>query len=372
MKVLFIIDSFGSGGAQRQMVLLAKGMAAINHEIEFFIYHPAHDFYEPELKAHDIKVHKYCKTSQFSFGPVFAIRKVLREGGYDVVLAFMDVPGLYAELASIGWQSPPLVVSERSTYIFHKDRMWKKRLTEQFHYLADVIACNSYNQSTLMAKSNPYLRKKIETILNGVDKNIFYPNTSDSKSDVVIKVLVVGRIDEGKNALGALKALRILREKYNIEILVSWVGKLNGSVSSNIYYDRINELIMDWQLADNWRWLGERSDIADLMRESNVLLHPSFYEGFANVICEAMSCGLPVIASNVCDNGVFVQDAETGFLFDPNDPESIAKAMSNFLSLKQNEVIDMSQKAYKLAVKKFGLDAYVDSYEQLFLRLINK
>jgi len=371
MKILFVIDSFGSGGAQRQMVLLAKGMCANNHKIEFFIYHPAHDFYESELMALNIKVHKYRKMSQFSFGPVFEIRKILRNGDYDAVLAFMDVPGLYAELASFGWRSPPLVVSERSTYIFHRDRMWKKRLAEQFHVLADAVACNSYNQSTLMAKANPHLRGKIETILNGVDKNVFYPSNSVSRNDVSIKILIVGRIDEGKNALGALKALRILREKYGVEVLVSWVGKLNGSAASKIYFDQINELTTDWKFDDNWCWVGERTDVADLMRESSFLLHPSFYEGFANVICEAMSCGLPVIAGDVCDNSLFVKDGKTGFLFNPHDPESIARAINDFLSLQENEKAEMGQKAYALAIQKFGLDAYVESYEQLFSDLID-
>ena len=52
MRILCVIDSLGSGGAQRQMVSLAQGMVARSHEVEFFVYHPELDHFKQIGRAH--------------------------------------------------------------------------------------------------------------------------------------------------------------------------------------------------------------------------------------------------------------------------------------------------------------------------------
>src|SRR5690606_21739605 len=82
-------------------------------------------------------------------------------------------------------------------------------------------------------------------------------------------------------------------------------------------------------VADRWRWLGRREDVPELMRAHDALVHPAFFEGLPNAVCEALASGLPVLASRVCDHPRLVGE-DRGLLFDPGSPEDIAAALERF------------------------------------------
>src|ERR1051326_2467497 len=114
MRLLFVIDNLRSGGAQRQLVMLAEGLVARGHVVEFFTYY-RQNFFQSRLEKLGIQIHEEPKRFRFSVGVPFALRRTMCGGRYDVVLAFMDVPSLYAELARVYLRSPLLVVSERTS-----------------------------------------------------------------------------------------------------------------------------------------------------------------------------------------------------------------------------------------------------------------
>ena len=99
MKVLLVIDHFGPGGAQRQIVELACGMQRRGHEIEMFVYFPEHGFFRPLLDAHGITVHEYSKGRGFSFGVLAKLIALLRHRRFDVVVSYLSSANVYAELA---------------------------------------------------------------------------------------------------------------------------------------------------------------------------------------------------------------------------------------------------------------------------------
>src|SRR5262245_58148799 len=120
MKLLLVIDHFGLGGAQRQLVELACGLAQRGHVVEAFIYFPQHDFFRARMEASGVRIHEVQKGPGFSFATLRRLMAVLRDGHYDVVVSFLNSPNVYAELAKLargGGQA--LVVSERCS--FHDD-----------------------------------------------------------------------------------------------------------------------------------------------------------------------------------------------------------------------------------------------------------
>ena len=68
MKILLVIDHFGSGGAQRQMVYLAGGLHDRGHDVEFFVYHPHHDFFRSAVDERRIVVHEVDRRSTSRLG----------------------------------------------------------------------------------------------------------------------------------------------------------------------------------------------------------------------------------------------------------------------------------------------------------------
>ena len=108
-------------------------------------------------------------------------------------------------------------------------------------------------------------------------------------------------------------------------------------------------------------------NILDKYQRSSALILPSLYEGFPNVVCEAIACGLPILVSDVCDNSFFV-DYSNGYLFNPNDPLDIANKISSFCQLENEKKYLMSINSRKKAELIFSKERYINSH----LKIINK
>ena len=100
-------------------------------------------------------------------------------------------------------------------------------------------------------------------------------------------------------------------------------------------------------------------------QQSDGFCLPSFYEGFPNVLCEAMACGLPVVASNVCDNPYIVSEGENGYLFDPKDPDSIADALQRLVALSNCERKEIGIRNRNRIVEICAEKVFLDKYEAL-------
>ena len=120
MKVLLIIDHFGSGGAQRQMVELACGLSRRGHVVEMFVYFPHHDFFRAHLDDLHILVHEHPKLGVGSIRVVMGLAGVMRRGMFDVAVSFLSTANIYAELARLAAPRTRLIVSERTS--FHHDK----------------------------------------------------------------------------------------------------------------------------------------------------------------------------------------------------------------------------------------------------------
>src|SRR5437870_166017 len=98
MRVTCLIDSLASGGAQRQMCMLAVLLKRHGIDVSVLTYH-AYDFFRTKLDEAEIRCQ--CLPYGSRFQRIFGLRRALRDGSQDVVLAFLDACSLYAELAGL-------------------------------------------------------------------------------------------------------------------------------------------------------------------------------------------------------------------------------------------------------------------------------
>ncbi len=373
MRLLFVIDCLGSGGAQRQIVNLAVALTARQHQIEFFVYYPAYTHFRDQLQRAGIVVHGYQKRGAADWRPILRLRMCLQQGGYDLALAFLPTPSFYLELAALGLKLP-LVVSERSTFMQQRPRM-SEWLLLQAHRLADQITVNSYNQYTKMIRQFPWMRSRLQVIYNGVDLHNFQPDAwAAPRTASSCHLLALGSVVYNKNAHGLIAGLAAFRQMYPDDrdrVFVTWVGKLGADQAAQTAFDQAQALLAAHGISHMWQWLGERSDVADLLRRADALIHPAFFEGLPNVVCEALASGLPVLASAVGDHAQLVAPGVRGFLFDPAAPETIATAIQQFCGLSMYERTLMGQQARCFAEEHLALEQAVTAYEQLFLRLVH-
>jgi glycosyltransferase involved in cell wall biosynthesis len=365
MNVLLIIDHFGSGGAQRQIVELACGLKRRGHAVEMFVYYPEHDFFRARLELERIPVHECPKEAHGSLGVITGLARLMRRGRFEVAVSFLNTANVYSELASLAAPDTRLVVSERSS--FHDDHHSGGALLRRLlHLLADRVVANSDTQ-TQWLKRRSWLRAKVTCIYNGVDLERFRPAEQAPASGKGVRLLGVGRIGPEKNLHNLMLALAQFAERFGYVPEVAWAGQRDATRSGRRYCEELDLLLSSLpEVQRKWMWLGLRSDIPELLRQCDALIHPSLYEGMPNAVCEALAAGRVVLASAVCDHPLLVADGKRGFLFDPLRIDSIVTALGNLVRLDEKARRALERDAREYAQAELGIDRMVDNYEALF------
>lgn len=361
MKILCVIDHFGSGGAQRQIVSLALGLAARGYNVEFFNYYPEHDFFRHEVEQSGIIIHDCSKGKKgFSYKVLLNLKKLMKLNKYDVSIAFLDTPSLYLLMA--GFQTrTKLIVSDRNSFL--GQYRFNLSVKRQIYRLADYVVANSHTQRDWLIRCSRLPQKKVITIYNGYDYKRFPFSPSDLSDIKELNILAIGRICSLKNIENLVYALDLFNAKHNWLPKISWVGRSDSSD----YEKKIYELLdSKTGVKNSWAWLGQRKDIPKLFAEHDALILPSIYEGLPNVVCEALLSGKPVLTSNVCDNPLLVPEGIRGFLFDPHSPCSISNTIERLLAMSPAQWNLMCAGNRKYAVENLSIDKMVASYEILF------
>ena len=324
MKTLFVIDNLGTGGAQRQMVNLAIGLVNRGHQVRIFCYSPDDKLAQP-LRDAGIAIDLHEKHSRYSVDVIYALYKVITSGHFDAVLSFLSTPNFYSVIAgrlAKGWRLP-VIVSERFCDLPQGvGRM--EQLVQQTYRFADQVVVNSYHQMDNFVEKYPFIRKRISTIYNGYDLNMFVPPTTEPDNKPM-RILCIASVSPYKNGLCMVEALNLLHKKYQGMFTVTWIGQRVMKAERLAYLQEMECKIEEYGLREYWCWLDQRMDIVQQLHQHDVLVHPSFGEGLPNVVCEALACGRPVIVSNTLDHPRLVQDGQSGYLFDWQEPAQLAE-----------------------------------------------
>jgi glycosyltransferase involved in cell wall biosynthesis len=177
------------------------------------------------------------------------------------------------------------------------------------------------------------------------------------------KFLVVSSVAEKKNPINLIKAAAKLKEDGFLFSIV-WAGATYISSTGTDVIDACQLLIKEYNLEKNFVFLGEVRDVYKLYSEVDWLVHPAFYEGLPNAICEAISVGLPVVASNVCDHP-FLIDATRGILFDPYDVNSIYEALVKSINTPDEQYFSYSKNSVVYYENQLEVHYMINNYISL-------
>ena len=352
-KVLCFIDSLGSGGAQRQMAGLATLLHQRGYNVKVVTYYNM-PFYQSYIERENIEfecINSGGNNLKRVFGVVGAIKRYMP----DVVISYLDTPNIIACVCKLFSGSWRLIVSERS--LTQKIGI-RERVRFLLYRKADIIVSNSDSQNSYIIEHYPELSLKCRVITNFVDTEHFSPPIEKSSNNP-IRLIGVGRINDEKNIPLLINAINVVNEKgYGVK--VDWFGKKYP------IYEICFNLIKKLNIEDRFKFHEPSLEIVKEYQNSDVFVLTSFYEGFSNVICEAMSCGLPIIASDVSDNGVLVKDGINGFVFPSNDKDKLADCIVRYLNLSDEQKTEMGKKSRERALSMFSSISFVEKYIQLF------
>ncbi|MBO4447131.1 MAG: glycosyltransferase family 4 protein, partial [Bacteroidales bacterium] len=273
-----------------------------------------------------------------NLGLILSLKSRMKASGSEVLISFLSGANIKSCCAHFLYPHFKLIVSERNFSL-------KPNIGDRFrHFLyrqACRIVCNNYSQEEYIRALTPSLAAKLTTVPNFVDLETFSPAVDPSaKNDVSgagipLTVVTTARLCRRKNALGLIEAARILKSRGCTDIRFRWYGHLGADTDS--YYRQCVNLIADLNLGDMFEIHQAVHEVAPLYRSADIFCLPSFYEGTSNSIAEALACGIPVAVSAVSDNSRYVHEGESGVLFNPNAPESIAEALIKLASMTAAE-----------------------------------
>jgi len=353
-KILCLIGRLHSGGAERQLVGLAKFLHEREFRVKVVWYCPG-DFYRKELEENNIQ-HEFIGRGNSIFSKLLSVSNEIDVYKPDIVIAYLNRPSVIACILRLFKRSKfKLIVSERAIRplnIVDRIGFWLYRY-------ADFIVPNSKSQFNFLTQNYPSLSHKINTITNFVETDFFVPNMKKQQSKTFL-ILGIGRVHPQKNILTLIDAIHLLVVQ-NMEIELVWYGSIDDLEYNQKCIDRIMEL----GLSEFVSLKPATTDVLSAYQNADLFCLPSFYEGYPNVICEAMSCGLPVVCSNICDNPDIVCDGVNGFLFEPNSPKNISEKIKSIMDLTTEQRLIMGRNNREFAIEQFSTKTFVSKYIDL-------
>lgn len=365
-KILFVIDSLGAGGAQRQMVALANSLVRDRYTVEFFNYYPDSDFFRSSIDS-SIKTWDYRKRETgFSLHLVIYLRRLIQARSFDIVLAYLEGPSLYAMLSAL-WTKTRVIVSDRNSYLKYNPVLLAVK--RQAYRLADHIVANSFAQTKWLTDTALLSRRNLTTIPNGYEPDSILFSPSEIEEHRNSRLLSIGRINPQKNIETLIRALAFFYSRHLWVPSMTWVG-----VGDHPAYERkIRELLNQYpEVASRWTWIPESRSINELFSTHDVFVLPSRFEGLPNVVCEALFAGKPIIVSNVCDHSWLVKEGERGFLFNPESPRSLVNAIEKMLSIENDQWDTFARNARQFAEEHLSLQRMTAQYRTVFRKVLDR
>lgn len=353
MKIILFTDSLGAGGAQRQLVGLAKLLNEAGDDVKVLTYHK-NEFYAPILQDNGIK-YVLLENAEGGVKRIISFIKYIKKEKPNSLIAYQETPSLIACLAKICSPKVNLIVSERNT-TQHID--WNARIRFFLYKWANKIVPNSYSQERFIKRNYPQLSSKVFTITNFVDLDKFCAINRKSRSEIPV-VMVAASIFEPKNTLGLIEAAKLIKER-GVNVLIKWYGFSGTHIN---YYNNCLQKIKEYSLDNFIQLLPKTKDIRRCYDQADYFCLPSFFEGTPNVICEAISCGLPVACSDVSDNSIYVHEGVNGTLFNPSSPQSMADGILRLLSISEKQYIEYSRKSRQLAEEVLSSKIFLEKYQ---------
>ena len=354
MKVLQIITSLSTGGAERLIVDSVPIYQRKGYDVDVLVLKDEDSTFRSQLeKESNGKITFLSKKSIYSPFLIFKIGIFMK--GYDIIHVHL-FPALYWAVFAkmLYFIDTPMVYTEHSTDNKRRHSKVFKAIDRFIYRRLGFIGCISGATLDNLAK-HLGSHKRMDVINNGIDILRFTNKPFEVNSDQSIgnqsdndKILIqVSSFREQKDHETLINSLLFL-PKF-VKLLLVGEGPLK---------ERRVEQVKKLNLGERVNFLGLRSDISNLLNASDIVVLSSKNEGFGLAIVEGMACKKPVLASNI--KGLNEIVAGYGILFEGGNAEDLATHILKLINDK-NYYNMIAERCYRRA-KDFSIETMVDKY----------
>ena len=339
MKILHVITSLQTGGAETLVVNLMPRFRAFGHEVGVVVFNGQRTALMERLER-ECPECKIYKLGESYYNPLYILKlwRIMRS--YDIVHTHNSSPQLFVAIANILCRKK-LVTTEHSTNNRKREQGGVFKVIDKWMYkhYHKVICISEIAEKTLIG----YLEgtaSNICTINNGVDVGAFHNATpAENLKNGRFSVVMVAGFREAKDQDTLIRAIgRLPKENYEL-----WL------VGDGVRRSELESLVKDLKLEDQVRFYGLRTDVANILKAADVVVMSSHWEGLSLSNIEGMSVGKPFIASDV--KGLSEITEGSGLLFPHGDDKALA---------------DLIAEACYEKARQFDISKMVEKYNEVY------
>ncbi len=332
-------------------------------------------FFKSEYISRKI-VHYYLSHSEKAFPNTQLINKLsgfITTNKFEIVHCFLPDAYYLGALAAVKANCRNIVMSRLSLNLYQDSDsfyyFWERKLLHRLVSIG-IGNCEAVCRDLHNEGMEP---NKIRLVYNGIEyENFARDNQKRSENRIELGIpertfvmTAVGNLHPYKGHADLIEALRRQQTVLGDEWVLLIIGHdVNG------HQGVLEEMILNYRLADHIRLLGSRNDVASLLSTSDLHVMPSHQEGFPNSVLEAMSASLPVVATTAGGIPELITDGFNGRLVPPSDPDALGRAIADLFNDPVLR-IEMGQQSMNIIETKFGLQRSINDHNGIYSDLLN-
>lgn len=342
MRILQVLHNHKIGGAEQHLIQLCEGLRNRGHVVE--VAAAKESWIGCRLSEAKFMVHEFDPTSHFD--PVTFIRftNLLFNHKFDVVHTHLVRAAYYGRLAT-RLTNTPLVST------VHDLTTWKHYPRER-----NVIAVSDAVRKHLISRG--FTDSRIHVVFAGARDCSLGVKNGDVRKRIreelglqsdEFAIFLIGRVAEVKGHDIALKAIKLVKEKYGPSAKLFFAGQETAWAST------LRE--SDEGIAANW--LGRREDVPELLSAADLCIQPSRSEGLSISLMEAASAAKATIGSRVGGIPEVIENEVTGLLVPPENPIALADAIMRLLNAPE-KIDSLANASRNKFEDQFSIDHMVE------------
>ncbi|MDO9554894.1 glycosyltransferase [Rhodonellum sp.] len=374
IRILHLIKSLGRGGAEK----LIPETAAL-HDKERFEFFCLYFFHTPknivdELEDMGIQVTLIPSSNLALFFQISKVRQYVLENKIDIIHSHLPWAGILGRL--VGRKlGIPIVYTEHNTWDrYNKFSYWGNRLTFKMQDVAIAVSNEVALSMRLNSMLNPlklHARLKVKTIVNGVNTDNFQMDKLlgekiRQEEKIPEHAFVIGKVavfrSQKRLWLWVDNALEILKEEPEVHFLLVGDGE---------WKDRILAQIAASGKHANFHLVGAQKKVVPYLSAMDLYMSTSEFEGLPIAMLEAMSCQVPVVATQAGGIGEVISDGVEGYLCDIENHAELSILALRIIQDSARHAA-FSSAARLRVIHHFSMIKMVTELEKIYEQVIQK
>lgn len=374
MKIMFLIRSLDVGGAERQLVSLARGLQEVGHTVSVAVFYSGGKL-ELELEDSGVIIHSLEKGGRWDiigFGK--RVVQLVKSQQIDIFHSYLPGANIIAVLAKPLLGNAPVVLAVAASNMdlscYDRTARLTYWLEARLARFSELIISNSkagllcavqrgFPESKMIVLPNPHDTEKFRNDIEGRQR----VRQEWGVKDKDILIGTIARFDTMKDHRSFIKAASILiKERQDVRFVCVGDG-------SDTYISDLQELTVQLEIDERFIWPGPRQDMPDVYSALDInTCSSAFGEGLPNAIGEAMSCSTPCVVTDVGDCARIVGD--TGEVVSAGSPQALADGWRKMIGRLNKEGTLVGEKSRERIVNKFSKQKAVELTDIEFRKLL--